>query len=422
MMKAEIITIGDEILNGQIVDTNSAWIAQQLAPLQIPIVQITSIADVREDIAEALHLASERATVIIVTGGLGPTKDDVTKETLAQYFQTHLVRNEEVLSHVRNLFLRFGYADMPAMNVHQADVLANAEVLFNDVGTAPGMWVAQDGRYYVFLPGVPFEMKYLMENRVLARLENVNRTQTIIHNTYVLTVGIGESHLAERIADVEAQLPKHIHLAYLPQIGLVKLRLTAQGRDEQRLREECDLIAKAIQGRVGDHVIAFEDLSFEQVIIARFKAQELHLSTAESCTGGYISSLITAVSGASAMFNGGAVVYSNEAKHAVLGVDPEVIQQHGAVSEQTVRQMAEGARRVFRTDYAIATSGIAGPDGGTAEKPVGTVWVAVAGRQETVAKVFHFKNDRQVNIERSAKVSLQLLWDLFQKELKIKSK
>jgi|GEM_PF-1626718 len=300
-MKAALITIGDEILNGQIVDSNSAWMARRLAALQISVVRITSVADIQEGIREALQQASERADLIITTGGLGPTKDDVTKEALVRYFGTALVRDETVLAHVKDLFSRFGQGDMPVANVRQADVLAGAEVLFNDVGTAPGMWMAHRGHHYVFLPGVPFEMEHLMENRVVPKLEQFD-AQTVIHNAYLLVVGIGESHLAERIADIEARLPPHIRLAYLPKIGTVKLRLTARGTDAAQLRTECERFSEALRERLGGAVAALKDISLEQAIIERLKQQSRSLSTAESCTGGHISSLLTAVPGASTVF------------------------------------------------------------------------------------------------------------------------
>jgi len=414
-MKAEIITIGDEILNGQIVDTNSAWIAQRLAPLQIHLVQITSISDTKTAIIDALTNAAERANLIIVTGGLGPTKDDVTKHAAATYFNTTLINDTKVLEHVRGIFRNAGFEEMPAMNVHQADVLANAKILFNDVGTAPGMWVAKDGKFFAFLPGVPFEMKFLIENRVIPELSGI-KSETTVHNAYILTTGIGESHLADRIADIEEDLPEHIHLAYLPKIGMVKLRLTAVGNNQSILEEETQLFVERIVSRVGKHVLATEDIGFEEVLVKRFTEAGCTLATAESCTGGAIASLITSVPGASAMFNGAVVAYANAAKMHMLGVEEETLKSFGAVSESTVRQMAEGAKSHLGTDYAIATSGIAGPGGGTAEKPVGTVWVAVAGRQATEARAFYFKNDRMVNIERSVTASLQMLWDLFQKE------
>ncbi|WP_437921686.1 competence/damage-inducible protein A [Sphingobacterium sp. LRF_L2] len=414
-MQAEIITIGDEILNGQIVDTNSAWIAQRLATLSIPIVQISSIADRKPAIVGALKDAEGRADVIIVTGGLGPTKDDVTKTTIAEYFQTHLIRDPQVLSHVQHLFERSGHKDMPEINKQQADVLAGAEVLFNDVGTAPGMAIKKDGRYYAFLPGVPFEMKFLIENRVLPFLTTT--TQGIfIHNEHILTIGIGESHLARRIADIEEEMPDYIKLAYLPKLGLVRLRLTAKGIDKHSIINETQQFAKRIIERLEDHVVVTEDLSFEEVIVREFTRESRKVATAESCTGGQIAASLTAVAGASRMFEGAIVAYANKVKTDVLGVDAVILEDYGAVSEATVKAMAEGAKRRLNTDYAIATSGIAGPTGATETKPVGMVCVAVAGLRETKVNTFYFKNDRAINIERASVAGLTMLWNLFVKE------
>ncbi|MFD2969734.1 competence/damage-inducible protein A [Sphingobacterium bambusae] len=418
-MKAEIITIGDEILNGQIVDTNSAWIAQQLAPLHISIAQISSISDSAEAITLALQQAEQRADVIIVTGGLGPTKDDVTKSTIANYFNTRLVRDPQVLAHVQQLFDRLGYTDMPEVNKQQADVLAIAKVLFNDVGTAPGMAIEKEGKYYAFLPGVPFEMKHLIEHRVLPDLRRL-QPEAYVYNAHLITVGLGESHLARQIEDIEDAMPSFVKLAYLPKLGLVRLRFTAVGADLEVLKKETDNIADAVAQRLGKHVVAREDLSFEEIIVRTFAAKNLRLATAESCTGGNISTQITAVAGASQMFQGAAVVYSNQAKVDVLGVSASTLEAHGAVSEPTVVQMADGAKAVFHSDYAIATSGIAGPGGGTPEKPVGMVCVAVAGRYETLSKTFYYKNDRAVNIQRATMAGLSMLWNLFQKEEAVK--
>ncbi|TYP97619.1 nicotinamide-nucleotide amidase [Sphingobacterium allocomposti] len=414
-MTAEIITIGDEILNGQIVDTNSAWMAQQLAQLHIVVVQITSIPDAAGAIKHALGQAEKRADIILVTGGLGPTKDDVTKEAIAAYFNTTLVRDPAVLAHVENIFERAGYGDMPEINRRQADVLANALVLFNDVGTAPGMSIQQNGKYFAFLPGVPFEMKFLMEHRVLPALRSYQQ-DTFVHNAYLLTVGIGESHLAREITDIEEQMPAYLKLAYLPGIGSVRLRFTAVGPDLKRLIEETANFVDQVKSRLGKYVVAQADVSFEEVIVHTFKSHQVSVATAESCTGGRISAQITQVAGASAMFNGTVVAYANEAKVELLSVSRSTLEHYGAVSEQTVKEMAEGVKKLFHTDYAIATSGIAGPGGGTAEKPVGTVCIAVVGRRETQVRTYHFRNDRVLNIERTTMAGLTMLWNLFQKE------
>ncbi|GGC36418.1 CinA-like protein [Parapedobacter defluvii] len=413
-MQAEIITIGDEILIGQIIDTNSAWIAQQLNAIGIRVKQISSVADYPADILVALTLASGRADLILVTGGLGPTQDDVTKQTLSAYFDCGLRRAPEVLAHVEAIFQR-GNRPMLEMNRKQADVLEKSEVLFNEMGTAPGMWILHKGKPYVIMPGVPFEMKHIMQERVLPRLRNLEGRVPVWHHT-LLTAGIGESFLAEKIADIEAALPPHIHLAYLPKPGLVRLRLTAIGEDLEKLKQETQTIAARLEERIGNYFLADRDTTLEQLIRDFMQERELLLATAESCTGGNIARLITSLPGSSSMFEGGAVTYSNAMKQALLGVNPETLEQHGAVSEETVREMAVGAKTNFRTDYAIAVSGIAGPEGGTPEKPVGLVWIAVAGKDQVVARKHLFGQDRAINIERSSAAALWMLWQLLQAE------
>lgn len=413
-MKAEIITIGDEILLGQIVDTNSAWIAQVLFAEQIHIQQITSITDKEDHILQALADARDRADLIICTGGLGPTKDDVTKFTAAKFFHTELVHDPAVLAHVQQIFARFNRT-MPDINLGQADVLANGEVLFNDWGTAPGMWVEDQGKVFVFLPGVPFEMKNLMTHRVIPKLKVFKSTEQVV-NRYILTVGIGESHLAESIADVEDSFPPHVHLAYLPKIGLVRLRISVTGTDIDALNREADQWKEALVKRIGKAVVATEDISFEEVIVRAFSTGGYTLSTAESCTGGNIARLITEIPGSSEMFQGSIVAYANSVKENMLGVQADTLAHHGAVSEQTVIEMAKGVQSKLNSNYAIATSGIAGPGGGTPEKPVGTVWVAVAGRDQVRTKLFQFHQDRLLNIERTTAQALLLLWNLYQEE------
>lgn len=413
-MQAEIITIGDEILIGQIIDTNSAWIAQQLNAIGIRVKQISSVADYPADILVALTLASGRADLILVTGGLGPTQDDVTKQTLSAYFDCGLRRAPEVLAHVEAIFQR-GNRPMLEMNRKQADVLEKSEVLFNEMGTAPGMWILHKGKPYVIMPGVPFEMKHIMQERVLPRLRNLEGRVPVWHHT-LLTAGIGESFLAEKIADIEAALPPHIHLAYLPKPGSVRLRLTAIGEDLEKLKQETQTIAARLEERIGNYFLANRDTTLEQLIRDFMQERELLLATAESCTGGNIARLITSLPGSSSMFEGGAVTYSNAMKQALLGVNPKTLEQHGAVSEETVREMAVGAKTNFRTDYAIAVSGIAGPEGGTPEKPVGLVWIAVAGKDQVVARKHLFGQDRAINIERSSAAALWMLWQLLQAE------
>jgi len=399
-MLAEIITIGDEILIGQIIDTNSAWMAQQLNTVGIRIKQISSVSDNREHILSALKEASERADLILITGGLGPTKDDITKTTLAEYFQVGMKRDQETLDNVTRIFARYN-RPLLEVNIRQADVPENCEVLQNKNGTAPGMWFQENGKVYVSMPGVPFEMMYLMEDLVIPKLKAAFDLPKILHQT-ILTAGEGESFLAERIADIEDQLPPEIKLAYLPKLGVVRLRLSAYGEDEEKLKQELEIQTKKITERLGPTVVATEDIPLEKAILLLMAKNKQTLSLAESCTGGYLAHLFTSLPGASGVFVGGAVSYSYEMKERMLGVNPDTLWETGAVSEETVREMAEGALRNFSSDYAIAVTGIAGPDGGTPEKPVGTVWIAVATKDKTSAKKYVFGNKRIQNIERTA--------------------
>lgn len=399
-MLAEIITIGDEILIGQIIDTNSAWMAQQLNAVGIRIKQISSVSDNREHILSALKEASERADVILITGGLGPTKDDITKTTLADYFGVGMKRDQETLDNVARIFARYN-RPLLDVNIRQADVPENCEVLLNKNGTAPGMWFHENAKVYVSMPGVPHEMMYLMEDLVIPKLKATFNLPKILHQT-ILTVGEGESFLAERIADIEDQLPPEIKLAYLPKLGLVRLRLSAYGKDEEKLKQELETQTKKITERLGSTVAATEDIPLEKAILLLMAKNKQTLSLAESCTGGYIAHLFTSLPGASGVFLGGAVSYSYEMKEQMLGVNNDTLWRTGAVSEETVREMAEGALRNFSSDYALAITGIAGPDGGTPEKPVGTVWVAVARKDKTVARKYVFGNKRIQNIERTA--------------------
>ncbi|MDB5156127.1 MAG: damage-inducible protein CinA [Mucilaginibacter sp.] len=409
-MLAEIITIGDEILIGQIVDTNSAWMAQQLNNAGISVKQISSVSDDKQHILTALAEAAKRADIILITGGLGPTKDDITKNTLAEYFGVGMVENKVALDNVLRIFEKYNRS-MLEINRLQAQVPANCEVIVNKNGTAPGMWFNENGKVYMSMPGVPFEMMYLMEEEVIPKLKSLFKLPVIIHKT-ILTVGEGESFLAERIADIEDSLPTHIKLAYLPKLGSVRLRLSGHGDDESTLSTEINNYAAKIVERVGDFVAAEEDIPLEKAILNYMAEKGLTLSVAESCTGGYISHLFTQHAGSSKVFFGGAVSYSYELKESILGVKNETLWQHGAVSEETVVEMVEGALLNFKSDYAIAVTGIAGPDGGLPDKPVGTVWIAVASAQKTVRKKFTFGNKRQQNIERSATSALFMLNNL----------
>jgi len=416
-MQAEIITIGDEILIGQIVDTNSAWIAQQLNSIGIRVKQISSISDDKQHILSALKEAHQRVNVILITGGLGPTKDDITKKTLAEYFGVGLVENKAALANVEAIFRRLKgtFTELLDVNKKQALVPENCEVILNRNGTAPGMWFSYDDTIYMAMPGVPHEMMYMMEDSVIPKLKATLKLPVIIHHT-ILTAGEGESYLAEKIADIEDSLPPYIKLAYLPKLGQVRLRLSAYGENEAFLKEKVDGFAARITERVGNSVVAQEDIPLEKAILNFMAARELTLSTAESCTGGYIAHLITQHPGSSKVFFGGAVSYSYELKESMLGVKNETLWQYGAVSEETVTEMVEGALLNFKSDYAVAVTGIAGPDGGTPDKPVGTVWIGVASAKKTVTRKFQFGNKRQQNIERTAIAALNML-NIMLKEL-----
>ena len=409
-MLAEIITIGDEILIGQIVDTNSAWIAAQLNAIGVRVKQITSVSDERSHILEAFNAAASRADVIIITGGLGPTKDDITKKTLAEYFGVGFKQDAASLDIIQGIFKRHN-RPLLDINRQQADVLENCTVLLNKNGTAPGMWMEHEGKVYISMPGVPFEMMYLVEEEVLPRIKERFQLEAIVHHT-ILTAGIGESFLAELIAEAEDALPSHIKLAYLPKLGQVRLRLSAYGQDEAALKAEVHAYADKIAAIAGSYIVTSEDKELEKAVLDFMEERGLSLAVAESCTGGYLSHLFTRHAGSSAVFLGGIVSYSNQLKQDLLGVRPEILNQFGAVSEETVIDMVKGLQKSTGCDYAISISGVAGPGGGTEEKPVGTVWVAVTGKGKLVTQRYQFSGRRQQNIERSAVNALILLFKL----------
>lgn len=414
-MLAEIITIGDEILIGQVVDTNSAWMGIELNKIGVKVKQITSISDDAEHIVNALNEAQKRADIILMTGGLGPTKDDITKITLAKYFDMPLRLDEETLAHVKQFFEKLN-RPMIDVNIKQAEVPDGCTVIKNQNGTAPCMWFEHEGKIIVSMPGVPFEMKYLMQDEIIPRIQKKFKLPFIVHQN-ILTAGLGESFLAEQIADIEDALPAHIKLAYLPKLGQVRLRLSATGTNEAALLEEVAVHIKKIVDRVEKFVVLTEDIPFEKAILNLMGEHGLTLSMAESCTGGYISHLFTQHSGSSKVFQGGAVTYSNALKQSVLGVKEETLATFGAVSEETAKEMALGAVANFKTDYAVAVTGIAGPDGGTEEKPVGTVWVAVANKHVVKAKMYKFASQRLQNIERSAMAALMMLFIQLKEDL-----
>ena len=406
-MEADLITIGDEILIGQIVDTNSAWMAQKLNDEGINIRQITSISDQVDHIISTLDESGKKASVVLVTGGLGPTKDDRTKSALCTFFETHLIEDKDVLDNVVQLLAPRGVT-MNTLNREQALVPASATVLQNRLGTAPGLWFNHKGTIYVFMPGVPFEMKYLMEHEVLPRIQKLFSTLTIIHRT-VLTHGLPESMLAEKISDWEDSLPDEIRLAYLPSPQNVRLRLSARGQDKEHLKSLLEIKIKELATIIPDAIFGFEEESMAGNIGNMLLNKGLSVGVAESCTGGTIAHFFTQNPGSSAYFKGGIVAYSNDLKIKLLGISPEIISENGAVSREVVEAMAIGVRELLETDYSIATTGIAGPGGGTPEKPVGTVWIAVAGPEGVVSKVYNFANNRERNIIRSTQTALNML-------------
>jgi nicotinamide-nucleotide amidase len=406
-VNASILTIGDELLIGQTVDTNSAFIGQELNKIGIWVQKRIAVGDVTEDILQVLADASQSSQVIIVTGGLGPTADDITKPALCTYFNASLVVNEDALQNVKDIFTRLN-RPLIERNIKQAEVPDNCTVLPNKRGTAPGMWFEKEGVVYVSLPGVPHEMKGLMESSVLPRLKEHFTLPAVLHKTLLLA-GKGESEVAELLREFEPALPPGIKLAYLPAYGMVRLRLTGKSSEKEQLEDDLEQQFAQLKELVREWMVADEDVSIAQAVSQLLKNQGKTLSTAESCTGGYIAHLLTSHSGASQFFYGTVVSYANAVKKDLLGVQETTLNEYGAVSEQTVSQMAEGALKALKTDYAIATSGIMGPDGGSPEKPVGTVWIAIAGPKGTRASKHFFRFDRQRNIGLTAVTALNLL-------------
>lgn len=404
---ASIITIGDELLIGQVIDTNSAWIAAELNKSGVWLKRRIAIGDDREEIIRALKEESEYADIILVTGGLGPTSDDITKPVLCEYFGAKLVINEEALLNIKAIFAKLN-RPMIESNYRQAEVPDACTVIQNKRGTAPGMWFEQNGKIIVSMPGVPHEMKGMMTDSVLPRLPQYFKMPAIVSRT-LLTAGIGESFLAEQVRGFESNLPPYIKLAYLPNYGMVRLRLTATGNDKEAIAAEVQNQFSVLKKAVEDHLVTDEDDPIQVVVSKLLKKEHKSLATAESCTGGYIAHLLTAEAGASQFFNGSIVSYSNHVKRDLLNVSEQTLQEVGAVSEETVRQMLKGVLAAMKTDFAISVSGIMGPDGGTDEKPVGLVWVAVGNSQNTLTQKFNFRFDRKRNIELTANNALNLL-------------
>lgn len=408
-MQADILTIGDEILIGQIVDTNSAWIATELNNRNITVRQITSVSDSQQHIESALFEAGNQADLVIITGGLGPTKDDITKQALCHYFNTKLVRNADVLQDISN-FIERRYGNLNELNKQQADVPQRATVLRNEIGTAPGLWFEMKNTIYISLPGVPFEMKELMRKEVFPRIENgkTSAGKLIIHKT-ISTTGIPESTLAEMLEGWENSLSPVLNVAYLPSPGNNRIRLTATGKDKAELKLSIERAVEGLKKIVGSSIVSLDNKPIAEIIGRLLINNNQTVATAESCTGGNIAHLITSISGSSAYFRGGIVAYSNKIKEKQLNVEPEVIEINGAVSQEVVEQMAVNVRKIMQTTYGIAISGIAGPMGERPGKPVGTTWIALATKDNVITKKEVFGDNRERNILRASIAALNLL-------------
>ena len=406
-MKAAIITIGDELLIGQTIDTNSAWIGAELSKSGFDVCRITSVHDRRDDIIYALNEASGKTDVVLITGGLGPTSDDITKQTLCEFFNTHLIINDEVLMMIQKMMILRNFP-MNERNRRQAEVPESCRVLKNAAGTAPGMWFEKEGTIYISLPGVPNEMKYLMTELVLPELNKRFTSQVIIHRN-IMTYGTFESKLADILTDFESGLPYNIKLAYLPASGIIKLRLTGTGTDHNSLLRLITEQVGKLNKIIPEFIYAEDEESLEMVIGKLLKSAKKTVCTAESCTGGEVAHLLTSVAGSSAYYKGSVIAYANSVKTQLLGVEEDIIEKYGAVSQETVKEMAIGARKLLNTDYAVATSGIAGPDGGTKTKPAGTIWIAVASGKGVVFEKHVFGNDRITNIKRFTLAALNFL-------------
>jgi nicotinamide-nucleotide amidase len=407
-IQATIITIGDELLIGQVIDTNSAFIAQALLKIGIPVTSRIAVGDKKVDIIDALDTASQKTKIIILTGGLGPTADDITKPLLNEYFDGKMIIHQPSLNHITHIFETIHKRPMIDRNKKQAEVPDVCEVLFNEKGTAPGMLFKKEGVYYFSLPGVPHEMKWLIEHQVIPVIQKAFTSHFIAHKT-LLTAGIGESFLAEQIAHFENALPASIKLAYLPNIGMVRLRLTGSGKDEKALDKELNTQFEALKKAVNEYLVTDADETMEMVVGNLLKQKKQTVSTAESCTGGYIGHLLSKNAGSSQFYTGGIISYDNRIKTEFLDVPTEILQTVGAVSKEAVEQMALAVREKMNTDYTISVSGIMGPSGQTDEKPLGMVWVGVANREKVVSKVFYLRFDRLRNIEVTANQAINLL-------------
>lgn len=394
---AELLTIGDEILYGQIVDTNSQWMSVELSHAGIKVIRKTTVGDIEDEILTAFAEAEKRADIILITGGLGPTSDDLTKPCLAKYFNCGLKMHAEALEEVTEFFRSRG-RELTEVNRQQAALPECCEKITNAMGTAPGMWFERNGKVFVSMPGVPHEMKRMMTDIIIPKLKKAFQTPTI-HHKVIRTAGIGESMLAEKIEGWEKSLPPHVKLAYLPSLGEVKLRLTSIGDSLPELRKESEELTTKLKDRIGHFIYGYGEDPLEVAIGNLLKERKLTMAVAESCTGGYLSHLITSVPGSSEYFMGSMIPYSYEVKMRQLGVKPETLEKFGAVSEETIKEMANLVRAKFNTDIGVATSGVAGPGGATTDKPVGTVWIAYSDKHQTVTRKLQLSKDRLINIK-----------------------
>lgn len=406
-IRAEILAIGDELLYGQIIDTNSHWISQELDKIGVRVVRRSTVGDSRESILAAFEEAEKRAEIILMTGGLGPTNDDLTKPLLAEYFHCNVELVPVALEAVRTFFEKRG-RELTPLNELQAHLPTKCTYVPNELGTAPGMWFQENGKVWMSMPGVPHEMKKLMTDHVLPKIKELFHLPNIYHKV-IKTVGIGESWLADLIKDWEKNLPSHIKLAYLPSLGHVKLRLTAFGENSKQLQDEVEIEIEKVKPIIEKYIYGYNKETLEEVIGILLKQQNKKVALAESCSGGYISHLVTSVAGSSDYFQGSLIPYHNHFKDRLLHVEEETLNVYGAVSEETVIQMSQNIRKMFDADFGLASSGIAGPGGGWAEKPVGTVWIACAMENKTVTKKLQLTQDRMLNIQLTGVAVLNLL-------------
>ncbi len=406
-MKAEIITIGDELLIGQIIDTNSVYIVEKLGQIGIETVRMTSVGDNNDRITNALNNAKENADIIIMTGGLGPTDDDITKQTLAEYFDSKLVLNKKMLAGIKK-FLQSRSLIISERNIKQAELPDNCKIIPNKYGTASGMWFEKHGKTFISLPGVSYEMKWMIEKEIIPEFKARFKLPVILHKT-ILTNGLAESDMSEKIKDWENKLPNNMKLAYLPSPGILRLRLSVYGNNKTQMEKDIKIQVENLNNIISENIFGYDNDRIEELVGKLLIKNNHRLGIAESCTGGIISELITSVPGSSAYFKGSVVAYSNEIKRDVLGISDADLNIHGAVSQEVVRKMAEGVMRLYKTDYAVATSGIAGPEGGTDLKPVGTTWIVVASKNQTITMKFNFGDHRGRNILKAAVTALVML-------------